>query len=85
MTTITVICAEYSLLVSERARQPPVLDPPMVPFAVAGTGVWAVIGLIMLVAGAPDDWLWTCLAGFLLGLVGLAFMVLRDRHRRQRP
>lgn len=56
----------------------------MVPFAVAGTGVWAVAGLIMLATGAPEEWLRTCLAGFLLGLVGLAFMVVRDRRRRRR-
>lgn len=82
MTTITVICAEYYVFVSTRARRPQVLDPPMVPFAVAGTAVWAIAGVIMLAAGAPDDLLWTCLAGVLLGLVGLAFMLLRDRRRR---
>lgn len=53
----------------------------MVPFAVAGTGVWAVVGVILLLAGGPEDWLWTCLAGFLLGLVGVVLMVVHDRRR----
>jgi hypothetical protein len=70
-------------------RKPPAepvkpLDPPMVPFALAGTGVWAVAGLVLLAAEAPDEWLWTCLAGFLLGLALLALMILRDRRRRAR-
>jgi len=66
----------------ERPVRP--LDPPMVPFALAGTGVWAVVGLILLVTGAPDKWLWTCLAGFLLGLALLLLMVIRDRKRSRR-
>lgn len=54
----------------------------MVPFAVAGTAIWAIAGLIMLAAGAPHHLLWTSLAGVLLGLVGLMVMLLRDRRRR---
>jgi hypothetical protein len=53
----------------------------MVPFALAGTAIWAVVGLVLLAVGAPDEWLWTCLAGFLLGLALLALMVVRDRRR----
>jgi threonine/homoserine efflux transporter RhtA len=67
------------------------LDPPMVPFAVAGIVGWAVAGLVLLIFfrgwledNEHTDWLWTCLAGFLLGFVGLAFMVGHDRHRRRR-
>jgi membrane associated rhomboid family serine protease len=56
----------------------------MVPFALAGTGIWAVVGLVLLAAGAPSGWLWTCLAGFGFGLLLLALMVVRDR-RRERP
>lgn len=88
MTAITEsprICveAEYSLLVSARRHRPEPLDPPMVPFLLVGTGVWAVAGLILLGTGAPTPWRWTCLAGVLLGLVMLPPMVIRDRRRRR--
>jgi Type II secretory pathway, component PulF len=72
---------------------PPVepLDPPMVPFAVAGTVVWAVVGLVLLVffgdwlaAHDREDWLWICLAGVLSGFVGLAVMLRHDAERRRR-
>lgn len=55
----------------------------MVPFALAGTGIWAVVGLILLATEAPEEWLWTCLAGFLLGLALLALMIVRDRRSRR--
>lgn len=53
----------------------------MVPFGLAGTGVWAVVGVVLLVAGAPAGWLWTCLAGVLVGLVMLPVLVVHDRRR----
>jgi hypothetical protein len=56
----------------------------MVPFALAGTVLWALAGLVLLFAGAPTDWLWTCLAGVLLGVPGLAIMAVHDRHRDRR-
>lgn len=55
----------------------------MVPFILVGMLLWAVAGLLLLIAGAPTDWLWICLAGFLLGIPATAVMVLRDRRRRQ--
>ena len=60
------------------------LDPPMVPFAIGGIAVWAVVGLILLAVGANGDWLWICLAGFLLGFPGLAVMIKHDANRRRR-
>jgi hypothetical protein len=67
------------------------LDPPMVPFVVAGMAVWAAVGLVLLVffrgwlsEHGHTDWLWTCLAGFLLGFVGLAVMIRHDANRRRR-
>lgn len=56
----------------------------MVPFAVAGIAAWAVAGLTLLVLGAPRDWLWICLAGFLWGFPGLFAMVRHDAARRAR-
>jgi len=100
MTTVTRVHAEYPpggwradrnlATVPDRsppARMPPPLDPPMLPFALGGIGIWAVIGVGVLVAGGPVGWRWTCLAGVLLGLAALPVMVVHDRrrHRRRRP
>jgi hypothetical protein len=70
--------------------RPEPLDPPMVPFAVGGLVIFAVAGLSLLpfrgwlAAHGHTDWLWICVAGFLVGLVGLATMVRHDAQRRRR-
>jgi Protein of unknown function (DUF2530) len=76
---------------SENPPEPPAaLDPPMVPFAVAGIVVWAVVGLALLPfrhtldAHGHHSWLPICLAGFLWGFLGLAVMIRHDRNRRRR-
>ncbi len=62
----------------------------MVPFALVGMAVWAVAGLVLLLARdwlerhGHTNWLWICLAGFLLGLPGLAIMLRHDSGRRRR-
>jgi hypothetical protein len=62
----------------------------MVPFALAGMIIWALAGLILLairptlVAHGHENWLSVCLAGFLLGLPGLAVMLRHDANRRRR-
>jgi uncharacterized membrane protein len=74
-------------------EQPPVepLDPPMVPFAVAGIVAWAIIGLVLLVFfrdwladRGHENWLWICLSGFLVGFAGLAVMMRHDANSRRR-
>jgi predicted lipid-binding transport protein (Tim44 family) len=66
------------------------VDLPMVPFALGGMIAWAVAGLILLAfhgwlaAHGHTNWLWICLAGFLLGLPGLAVMRKHDANRRRR-
>ncbi len=51
-----------------------------------GTALWFVAFVVLLPfwtwLGRHDHrvWLWTCLAGWVLGLVGLAIMM---RHRRE--
>jgi hypothetical protein len=66
------------------------LDPPTVPFAVGGIVLWAVIGLILLpfrhslAAHGHENWLWICLAGFLVGFPGLLTMIRHDRYRQIR-
>jgi Protein of unknown function (DUF2530) len=72
------------------SRPPAALDPPMVPFAVGGIIVWAIVGLALLPfrdrldAHGHGSWLAICLAGFLWGFVGLAVMVRHDARRRRR-
>ena len=39
---------------------------------------------LLIFARSHTTWLWICLAGFLLGLPGLATMIVHDRHRRER-
>jgi len=62
----------------------------MVPFAVTGIVLWGLLGLGLLpfhgwlARHGHTNWIWTCLAGFLLGFVGLALMIAHDRHRRAR-
>ncbi|MFI5494403.1 DUF2530 domain-containing protein [Actinoplanes sp. NPDC051859] len=56
----------------------------MVPFALSGIASFALAGVILLVADAPDAWLWTCLSGLLLGIPGLLTMIRHDAHRRRR-
>ncbi len=74
----------------ETAPRVPVVDPPMVPFAVGGMLAWGVAGLVLLLlrdrlaAHGHTDWLWICLAGFLLGIPGTITMVVHDRNRRRR-
>ena len=71
-------------------KQVPPLDPPMLPFPAVGMGVWAVIGLIFvairptLAAHGHENWIAICVAGFFLGLPGMALMVVHDRNRRRR-
>ena len=64
--------------------RPEPLDPPMVPFALAGLAAFAVAGVVLLLLDAPDSWLWTCLAGVLCGIPGLITMLRHDANRRRR-
>jgi hypothetical protein len=62
----------------------------MVPFAVVGIVVWAIAGLVLLLMRdwlaehGRLNWLWICLAGFLLGFPGLAVMIRHDARRSGR-
>jgi hypothetical protein len=66
------------------------LDPPMVPFALAGMAAFLVAGLVLLLFHdwlsdhGHTDWLWICVAGFLLGIPGLLTMLRHDANRRRR-
>ena len=62
----------------------------MVPFAVAGTALWLVLGVILfalrptLAAGGNEDWPVICFTGAGLGLIGIAIMAIHDRRRAAR-
>jgi len=62
----------------------------MVPFGIGGTALFAIGGLIMLPfrdrldANGHSSWIGICVAGALLGLVGLSVMIVHDRNRRRR-
>lgn len=77
-------------MTSSKPRIEP-LDPPMVPFALAGMAAFAIAGLVLLVffrdwlsAHGHTSWLWICLAGFLIGIPGLITMLMHDANRRRR-
>jgi hypothetical protein len=63
---------------------------PMVPFALGGMGVWLVALLVLLPlrgtleAHGHGNWIAVCVAGFLVGLPGLAWMLVHDANRRRR-
>ena len=73
-----------------RLRRLTPLDPPMVPFAVAGTVLWLVLGLILLAlrptlaAGGNEEWPIICFTGAGLGLIGIAIMAVHDHNRAAR-
>ncbi len=62
----------------------------MLPFAVGGTVIWALLGLAQLpfrdelATHGHGSWLGICLAGFLIGFAGMAVMLRHDAHRRRR-
>jgi hypothetical protein len=67
------------------------LEVRMVPVALIGIGVWAVLGLLLLIfhdwvtTHGHTRWLWTCLAGVLWGLPGLYVVWRHDRRRASPP
>jgi hypothetical protein len=71
------------VVTSSRPRIEP-LDPPMVPFALAGMAAFAVAGVIVLLSHGRSEWAWICMAGFLLGIPGLLTMLRHDANRRRR-
>ena len=70
--------------------QPKPLDPPMVPFALAGIALWIVAVLIMLpfrddlADAGHGNWFGIAVAGAIWGIPGLLTMVVHDRNRKRR-
>jgi hypothetical protein len=45
-----------------------------------GTICWLVAGIIAIVLGAESKVIWTCLAGAVLGTVGIRYTIRRSRR-----
>jgi uncharacterized protein DUF2530 len=72
-----------AVVIGTKPRPEP-LDPPMVPFALAGVAAFAVALLVTVLADAPREWVQVCLAGLIWGIPGTLTMVRHDRNRKRR-
>jgi len=60
----------------------------LAPVVYGGTALWGVALVVLLIArygfdAGPPIWLWTALAGFVLGLIGIPVMVWQRRASRR--
>ncbi|HEY7595308.1 MAG TPA: DUF2530 domain-containing protein [Actinophytocola sp.] len=58
------------------------------PVVYTGTALWLVALVVLLIArygydAGPPIWLWTALAGFVLGLIGMPIMAWQRRASRR--
>jgi hypothetical protein len=58
------------------------------PVVYGGTALWFVAFVVLAIArygydAGPPIWLWTALAGFVLGLIGIPIMVWQQRASRR--
>ncbi|MFN2496375.1 MAG: DUF2530 domain-containing protein [Pseudonocardiaceae bacterium] len=53
------------------------------PVVTVCTIAWFAAAAVFLATGRPIDWVWTSLAGGLLGLVGFTVMYLQRRAARR--
>ena len=58
---------------------PPALEADTVRLVLIGEVLWVVAFVVLLVVHRDADWLWTCVAGFVLGALGI---LLARRARR---
>ena len=68
-------------------QAPPPLQVDTVRVVLAGTVVWAVALVVLLVLGDRVDrmWTWTCVAAIALAALGLWVMHLQGQLRRRPP
>jgi hypothetical protein len=52
----------------------------VVTLVAIGTICWLVAGIIAIVLGAESKVIWTCLAGAVLGTVGIRYTIRRSRR-----
>jgi Protein of unknown function (DUF2530) len=70
--------------VSERKDPPPPLEADDRMVTVVVTAGWAVAFVVLLIVGLPAAerwWLWTCAAGFGMGMFGLWYVPFLRRGR----
>ena len=85
--TLTIVSTPKPESGTAPADPPPLkaLDPPTVPFAIGGMIAWLVALLVVLpIRDDHPTWPRICIAGFLVGFLGLAVMIVHDRNRRAR-
>jgi hypothetical protein len=63
------------------APLPPGLAEPR-PIITVCTTAWFAAAAVFLVSSSPIGWVWICLTGGLLGLLGLTVMYLQRRAAR---
>jgi hypothetical protein len=70
-----------------RKQAPPPLQVDTARVVLAGTALWAVALVVLLVLGDRIDrvWTWTCVAGIVLALVGLGIMRWQGHLGRRDP
>jgi Protein of unknown function (DUF2530) len=68
-------------------QAPPPLQVDTVRVVLAGTALWAVALVVLLLLGDRVDpmWTWTCVAAIALAALGLWVMRLQGQLRRRRP
>ena len=65
---------------------PPPLEANTPRLVLAGIALWLVALVVGLIAGRDDqDWVWTCIAGVGLGLLGLPLARASRRRQLRRP
>jgi hypothetical protein len=77
----------YARHVSGTTKQaPPPLQVDTIRVVLAGTAVWAVALVVLLLLGDRVDrmWTWTCVAAIALAALGLWVMRLQGRSRPRR-
>jgi hypothetical protein len=45
-----------------------------------GTIAWLIAGMVALTLDADSKYIWTCVAGALLGVTGIRYSIRRDRR-----
>lgn len=79
-------CGSYCRGVPRPAKQaPPPLRVDILRVVLAGTALWIVALVVLLLLGDRVDqvWTWTCVAGIALGGVGLFVMRLQGQIGRR--
>ena len=51
----------------------------MITLVVGGQIIWVVAAIIGLLVNADSKFIWTCITGVLLGFVGIALTIQRDK------